>query len=198
MKVLSDYKFNEEVFGSDVKESLLYDIVKFQLANGRVGTANCRNHALVSGTTAKSMRQKGSGRARHGDLRTNIFRGGGKSFGPKPRSYNQNPPKKMRRAALKSALSMKMKEEKVQIVDKIDLKELKTRHMKAELDKLSFNNGLIVVNESEYSLVSRCARNIPHIKVVRSNEINVYDLLLHDQVLFTAQSIENVQEGFKS
>lgn len=197
MKIINDYKFDDEIFDGSVNKTLIYDCVKRQLANRRLGTNLCRNRALVSGTTAKVYRQKGTGRARHGDLRANIFVGGGKAFGPKPRTYDHKIPRGARIGALKSALNMKKNDKKLFVVDSFDKKITKTKEMQKNLESLSFNNGVIVVHEDDFSHVLRAARNIAHIRVLRAADLNVYDVMNHEGILFTKDALAKVQEGLK-
>jgi large subunit ribosomal protein L4 len=186
----------DEVFASRPNKALIYEVVKMQLAGRRKGCASAKSRTDVSGTTAKIYRQKGTGRARHGDARANIFVGGGKAFGPKPRDYSYRVPTKVRRGGLRSALSLKKGEGKLLIVEAFSLPEIKTKLMLETLKQLNVNNGLIVVDGKDEKL-EKSVRNLPHVSLVRWEGLNVYDLMRHEHVIFTRAAAEKVQEVLK-
>lgn len=191
-----EVELSEEVFTSKVNKALLYETVKMQLANRRSGTAATRNHKLVSGTTAKIYRQKGTGRARHGDARTNIFVGGGKAFGPHPRDYGYRMPAKARKGGLRAALSLKRNEGKLLIVDEFPMEQIKTKAALAALQKLGVTSGLIVV-DGQHENLEKSVRNIPGVKLLRWEGLNACDLISYEHVVVTVPALNRVQEVLK-
>lgn len=189
---VSEVELKDEIFGARVNKALIYETVKMQRACMRQGDAFCKNRTLVSGTTAKMYRQKGTGRARHGDARANIFVGGGKAFGPKPRDYGYAIPKKAKILALKSVLSQKKKEGKILIVDDFKMQKPKTKDAVEVLLKFGIKNGLLVVNEHSENVV-KSFRNIPDIKLVKSESLTVFDLMGHEHVVITLPALEKIQ-----
>ena len=194
---IGECELDETIFDAKGGTEMIFDVVKMQRANRRKGSAATRNHALVSGTTAKAYRQKGTGRARHGDYRTNIFVGGGKSFGPHPRDYSYQVSKKVKRGALRCTLAQKYREGKMVIVDGFDLAQVKTKDFVAAMNSLGVQGGLIVVDGPNVNL-EKSARNVPQVKVLRCEGLNVVDLLRYDHVVFTQPALEKVQEVLKS
>jgi large subunit ribosomal protein L4 len=182
---------SEAVFKAPLRKHLFYDVVLAQLANRRSGTAATKNRTAVSGGGKKPWKQKGTGRARSGSSRSPLWRGGGIIFGPSPRSYEYAVPKKVRKLALCSALSMKLKENKMLIVDKLELPEIKTRGMVAILKQLGLTSVLIV--EQENLNLEKSARNVPRVKVLRPEGLNVYDVLQHEHILITQSCVEKLQ-----
>lgn len=196
LKKVGDIDLSDEVFAARPNRALLYEVVKMQRANRRRGSAMAPNRAMVSGTTAKMYRQKGTGRARHGDERANIFVGGGKAFGPKPRDYSYKLPKKARRSGLRSALALKRMEGRLLIVDALSFPTIKTKDAVLALSKLGVKNGLLVVDAPDEKL-EKSVRNIPNIKLVRWEGLNVYDLLRYEHAVMTVPALQKVQEVLK-
>ena len=196
LKKVGDIDLSDEVFAARPNRALLYEVVKMQRANRRRGSAMAPNRAMVSGTTAKMYRQKGTGRARHGDERANIFVGGGKAFGPKPRDYSYKLPKKARRGGLRSALALKRMEGRLLIVDVLSFPTIKTKDAVLALSKLGVKNGLLVVDAPDEKL-EKSVRNIPNIKLVRWEGLNVYDLLRYEHAVITVPALQKVQEVLK-
>jgi len=194
---VGELELEERVFGVKDCKGMIYDVVKMQRANRRSGSAASKNHAFVSGTTAKMYRQKGTGRARHGDYRTNVFVGGGKAFGPHPRDYSYNVPKKVKKGALRSVLSQKYKDGKIMIVDDFNLSQIKTKAFIEAMKKLGVQDGIVVLDQPNIN-VERSARNVPSMKVLHSNGLNVFDLLNYDQVVITKSALGKIQEVLKS
>lgn len=190
---VGDVELADEIFGGKVNTALLYEAVKMQLANRRQGDAASKNRALVSGSTRKIYRQKGTGRARHSDSRANIFVGGGKSFGPHPRDYSYAIPVKARRGALRAALAAKYKEGKLLIVDNLSIAEPKTAQMAKILEKLGVNAGLIVTDVIDAN-VERSVRNISNVKLLRSDGLNLLDILKYEHLVITKPALAKVQE----
>jgi len=182
------------IFETEVRPHLLHAEVRRQLAERRSGTHSTKNRALVSGGGAKPYRQKGTGRARQGTTRAPQFAGGGVVFGPVPRGYSHKLPKKMRRAALLSALSQRLQESALTVVDDLQIDGFKTKRMMEILAALGLADGsvLVVIDEAN-ATVEASARNIPGVAVVRSEGLNVYDLLRHKHLLFTKAAIAQLE-----
>lgn len=182
------------VFEKEVKPHLYHAEVRRQLAQRRAGTHSTKNRALVSGGGAKPYRQKGTGRARQGTIRAPQFAGGGVVFGPVPRGYVHKLPKKMRRAALLSALSQQFKESTLTVIEDLQVEGYKTKRIVALLSSLGLaaNSTLIVIDEPNPT-IEASARNLPGVSVIRSEGINVYDLLRHKSVLMTKAAVEQLQ-----
>ena len=182
------------VFETEVKPHLFHAEVRRQLAERRSGTHSTKNRALVSGGGAKPYNQKGTGRARQGTTRAPQFQGGGVVFGPVPRGYSHKLPKKDRAAALKSALSQRVQDSAITIVDELSVDGFKTKRIVEILTTLGLAEGttLIVIEEAN-STVEASARNLPGVSVVRTEGVNVYDLLRHKNVLMTKSAIEKLQ-----
>ncbi|MEZ7978679.1 MAG: 50S ribosomal protein L4 [Myxococcota bacterium] len=182
------------VFETEVKPHLFHAEVRRQLAERRSGTHSTKNRALVSGGGAKPYNQKGTGRARQGTTRAPQFQGGGVVFGPVPRGYSHKLPKKVRAAALKSALSQRVLDSAITIVDELTVDGFKTKRIVEILTTLGLAEGttLIVIEEAN-STVEASARNLPGVSVVRTEGVNVYDLLRHKNVLMTKSAIEKLQ-----
>lgn len=193
---VSDAPLNDEIFGVKPNTALIYEVVRMQMANRRQGDAATRNHKMVSGTTAKMYRQKGTGRARHGDARTNIFVGGGKAFGPHPRDYSYRIPAKARRAGLRSALSIKKNEGKLIVVDELPIKKIRTKDAISALGSLGVTSGLIVI-EGNNEILEKSVRNIPNMKITRFEGLNVYDVMRYDHLVMTRAAVDRVQEVLK-
>ena len=182
------------VFETEVKPHLYHAEVRRQLAERRAGTHSTKNRALVSGGGAKPYRQKGTGRARQGTTRAPQFQGGGVVFGPVPRGYGHKLPKKVRRAALTSALSQRLQDEAITVVDELQVEGYRTRRMVEILGTLGLGEGTtLVVIEDANPTVEASARNLPGVSVVRAEGVNVYDLLRHKNVLMTQAAVEKVQ-----
>lgn len=182
------------VFEREVRPHLYHAEVRRQLSERRSGTHSTKNRALVSGGGAKPYRQKGTGRARQGTTRAPQFAGGGVVFGPVPRGYSHKLPKKMRRAALLSALSQQIKESSLTVVDDLQVEGYSTKRIIEILAALGLSekSTLIVIDEPN-ATVEASSRNIPGVSVIRSEGVNVYDLLRHDSVLMTRAAVEKLQ-----
>ena len=195
-KRVSEMNAPKEVFSYPVKEHLLYEAVVSFRANQRQGTASTKTRAEVRGGGRKPWRQKGTGRARAGSIRSPIWRKGGVTFGPKPRSYYYSLPKKAKRNALKSVLSMKLAEKQLLILKTLELKEPKTKDGAKLLEALKLDSALIVDDHQNKNLFLSL-RNIPKIKAVDTNLINVYDVLNHKWLVFTQKAFESLMEKLK-
>jgi large subunit ribosomal protein L4 len=177
------------VFEAPIKPHLFQAEVRRQLNRRRAGSHSTKNRAAVSGGGAKPYRQKGTGRARQGTTRAPQFHGGGVVFGPVPRSYEEKLPKKVRRAALCAALSLRLREEAVTVVESFGLEEYSTKRMVGILTGLGLaEDSLLVVLEARDPYVERSARNLPRVSVIRAEGLNVYDVLRHRRILFTREA----------
>lgn len=195
-KRVSEMNAPKEVFSYPVKEHLLYEAVVSFRANQRQGTASTKTRADVRGGGRKPWRQKGTGRARAGSIRSPIWRKGGVTFGPKPRSYYYSLPKKAKRNALKSVLSMKLAEKQLLILKTLEIKEPKTKDGAKLLEALKLDSALIVDDQQNKNLFLSL-RNIPKIKAVDTNLVNVYDVLNHKWLVFTQKAFESLMEKLK-
>jgi large subunit ribosomal protein L4 len=193
-KKAGSVELSPSVFEVLVKPDLLHAEVRRQLARRRAGTHSTKNRTAVSGGGAKPWRQKGTGRARQGTTRAAQWAGGGVVFGPVPRSYEHSLPKKVRSAALRSALSLRRSEEAITVVDALPLDEFKTKRVREMLDGLSLAGSgvLIVIDEADEKL-ERSARNLPNVGVIRVAGLNVYDVLRHEKLLVTRAAVAGIE-----
>lgn len=194
---VDELELDDSIFGVDVNESLLYEVVKMQLACRRRGTASTKGRSDVSGGGKKPWRQKGTGRARVGTIRSPLWRGGGIVFGPHYRDYSYKVPRKVRKAALRSALSMKVKEDKVLILRDFPMDEIKTRKFKEVLDRFGIKKALFVLDEKDH-ILEKSSKNIKDVKMLRSEGLNVYDLLYHDNVVLLEPSVKKIEGVLQS
>ena len=184
---------NEAIFGAKTRPHLLHQAVVMQLANRRAGSAATKTKGFVSGGGKKPWRQKGTGRARAGSIRSPIWVGGGTTFGPQPRDYSYRMPRTARREALLSALSLKNREGKIIVVDKFELDEIKTKLMVKALAELKVDSALVVIPQSDVK-IERSARNLPKVKVLRVEGLNVYDLLRYEHLILTEGALKRLEE----
>lgn len=191
---VGDIEMADHVFGIEPHEHVMHEAVVMEQASKRQGTHATKNRSAVSGGGKKPWRQKGTGRARHGSTRSPIWVGGGTTFGPAPRSYSYKLPKKVRKLAMKSAVSSKVKDDEVVVLDQLDLEVPKTKEFVNILENLSIDHKALVVTDSYDEAVFLSARNIPGVSVVTSARLNVLDVLYHDKVVFTKAAAENVEE----
>jgi large subunit ribosomal protein L4 len=191
-KKVAEVDLNDAVFGAEVNEAIIYDVVKMQLASRRSGTASTKTRSDVRGGGKKPWRQKGTGRARAGTTRSPIWRGGGIVFGPHPRDYSYSIPKKVRKKALISALSMKFKENKMLILKDFPMEKISTRVFKSVVDLFSLKKALFVLDDNNEVLL-KSSRNIKNVKMVRSEGINVYDILNHEHLILLEPSVKKIE-----
>ena len=194
-KLVGEIELSEAVFGITPNESVVHDVVKNHLANKRQGTQSALTRAEVSGGGRKPWRQKGTGRARQGSTRAPQWTHGGIVFAPKPRDYSFKLNKKVKRLALQSALSTKVAEGKIIVLDELTLSEVKTKEMVKVLGNIKCDNALIVMDGSNEN-VMLSARNIPTVKTASVNTINVYDLLKYNNLVVTKEAVEKIQEVY--
>jgi large subunit ribosomal protein L4 len=190
-------ELSDDVFAAEIKEHLFYDVIRMQLANRRNAHPATKSRARVSGGGKKPYRQKGTGRARQGSSRSPHFRGGGVVFGPNGRDYTIRLNKKVKRAALCSALSLRLSQSELVVVDGIHLPEAKTKQFVGVADKLGANKALYVVVGTD-ELVARSARNLPSVKVLSADGLNVYDILKYPRLVLTQPAILQIEARLKA
>lgn len=186
----------EEIFDYPLKEHLIYEAVKNYRANRRQGNACTKTRGKVSGSGRKLWKQKGTGRARIGSIRNPLWRTGGTVFGPQPRDYSYKMPKKARRNALKSVLSDKMRNDRIMVIDQIAFESNKTRDALALLKNFQFDK-LLIVDKKENSQLILSTRNVPYIKAIDFSEINVYDSLKYNYIMFSVDAVNQLVEVLK-
>lgn len=189
---VSQIELADAIFSVPVKSSVLHEVVTMQLANRRSGTASVKHRGDVSGSRRKLFRQKGTGRARRGDIKSPLLRGGGVVFGPDGRNYSYRVSKKVRKLALKMALSSKLQDNDLMVLDQFELAEIKTKAIVDILATLSLKSALIVT-EKENENLELSSRNIPDVKVLRSEGLNVYDVLKYRTLVLLEPAIKNIE-----
>ena len=189
---VNDIELDDQIFKVKTHPAVFHNVVRMNLASQRKGSAATKNRALVRGGGAKPWRQKGTGRARAGSRRSPLWRGGGTIFGPMPKDYAFSMPKKERRIALRAALSLKLQEEKLILLDKFPLNGFKTKQVLEVLKRFSVENALIVTNEKN-TFLERSTRNISNIEVLRADELNVYDILNHEHLILLSPVLTRIQ-----
>jgi len=187
---------DDGVFGIEINKAVLYQVVKMQLANKRQGTQSALTRAEVRGGGRKPWRQKGTGRARHGSIRSPIWIKGGVAFAPKPRDYSYTLPKKIRRLAMKSALSSKVANKEIIVLDSINLREAKTKEMVKVLKNLNVGRKALIVLPGKDEVVQRAARNIPGVKLAYTNTLNVLDILNYGTFIVTQDAVRQIEEVY--
>ncbi|MBE3569020.1 MAG: 50S ribosomal protein L4 [Bacillales bacterium] len=191
---IGDIELNDSIFGITPNEHVLHEAVVMQRASLRQGTHKVKNRSEVSGGGRKPWRQKGTGRARQGSIRAPQWRGGGTVFGPTPRSYSYKLPKKVRRLAIKSALSSKVNENNIVVLDALNFDAPKTKEFSSVLKNLSVDAKALVVTDGSNENVVLSARNIPGVTVIDTNGINVMNVLGHDKLIMTKSAVEKIEE----
>jgi len=189
---VSQAELSDEIFNVPVKSPILHQVVKAQLAKRRSGTACVKNRSDVAGSQRKLYRQKGTGRARKGNIKSPVLRGGGVIFGPHPRSYEQKVSKKIRKLALKMALSSKLQDNELMVLDRFELAGIKTRDFVSAMGTLEAAKALIVTMGNDNSLVLS-SRNVPGVKVIRTEGLNVYDILKYEKLIVLEEAIKGIE-----
>ena len=195
-KKVKELELNENVFGIEPNENVVHSVVVNYLANQRQGTQNTKTRAEVAGGGRKPWRQKGTGRARQGSIRAPQWIKGGIALGPKPRDYSYRINKKERQLAIKSLLSSKVLENNLVVVDKLDLKEIKTKNMVKTLENLKVEGKTLIILPEKNKNVQSSARNIEGVKTSLTNTINVYDLLKYNKLILTVDSVKSLEEVY--
>jgi large subunit ribosomal protein L4 len=189
---VSKTELPDEIFNVEVKSPVLHQVVSAQLAGRRSGTACVKNRSDVKGSQRKLYRQKGTGRARKGNIKSPVLRGGGVIFGPHPRSYEKKVPKKVRKLALKMALSSKMQDNGLTVVDEFKLSEIKTKDFVAAIQNLQASKALIVTINPD-DVLERSSRNVPGVKIIRCEGLNVYDILKYDKLVLVEEAVKGIE-----
>lgn len=195
-KKVADMELNEKVFGVEYNEALIHQVVVAQLANKRQGTKCTLTRTEVSGGGKKPWRQKGTGRARQGSIRSPQWTGGGVVFAPKPRDFSQKINKKMRVAATLSALSAKVSDNDFIVLDKIALKEAKTKYIAKMLKAMSIDNSVLLVVANDDEAVKRACANIANLTLINADLLNVYDLAANAKCIFTKDAVAKIEEVY--
>jgi large subunit ribosomal protein L4 len=190
--IVSQTELNDSIFNVPVKKSILHQVVSAQLAGRRAGTASVKRRSDVKGSRRKLYRQKGTGRARKGDIKSPVLRGGGVVFGPDPRDYTKKIPKKVRKLALRMALTTKVLDNQLVVVDKIELDEIKTKVFAGIVRQLDAEKALIVTPEKDESL-DLSSRNVPGVKILQTQGLNVYDILKYPKLVLVQPAIEGIE-----
>lgn len=190
---VGEIELNDSVFNLEVKEYLLHDVVRMQLAGRRAGTACTKTRVEVSGSGAKPWRQKGTGRARAGSKRSPLWRGGGVIFGPKPRDYSFKLNRKVKKQALAMAMSARLQEGNLIVLDDFTMPTIKTKDFVNVMNVLNVENGLIIADGATENL-NKSARNVNGFKVLPTDGLNVYDILLHKKLVLVRPVIENLEK----
>ena len=192
-----EIELNSEIFGIEPNENVVFDAVIMQRASLRQGTHAVKNRSAVSGGGRKPWRQKGTGRARQGSIRSPQWRGGGIVFGPTPRSYSYKLPKKVRRLAIKSVLSQKVLDQKLVVVEALQFDAPKTKEFAQVLSNLNVDTKVLVVVESSNDFALLAGRNIPNVTIVDETDVTVLDVVNNDKLLFTKAALSKVEEGLQ-
>ena len=193
---VGELALSDEIFGVAVRPDVMHQVVKMQLANRRQGTHSTKTRAEVSGGGKKPWTQKGTGRARVGSSRNPVWTKGGIAFGPKPRDYRYTMPRKIKRLALKSALSSKVVENQILVLEDLTLNQIRTKDMVQILKNLKVENKALIVTGKEDQNLKLSARNIPGIKTMMPNTLNVFDLLYHDTLVLTIDAVQLIEEVY--
>jgi len=189
---VSQMDLADSIFNVPLKGSVLHEVVTMQLARRRSGSASVKHRSDIKGSGRKLFRQKGTGKARRGNIKSPLLRGGGVIFGPDPKSYSYNVPKKVRKLALKMALTSKFQENAIVVLDRFELEKIKTRKFVEVLNSLNVKNVLIVTDEKNENL-ELSSRNVPGVKVLRTEGLNVYDILKHKNLILAESSIKLIE-----
>ncbi|WP_077368844.1 50S ribosomal protein L4 [Anaerosalibacter sp. Marseille-P3206] len=193
---VGEMELKDSIFGVEINEHAMYEMVKNHLANRRQGTQCVKTRAEVRGGGRKPWRQKGTGRARQGSIRAPHWTGGGVSFAPKPRDYSYNVPKKVRRVAMKSAFSSKVVENEMIVLDELNLAEPKTKEMAKILANIKAGKKALIVMDEKNDNVIKSVKNIPNVKATLVSTLNVYDILNYDSFIITKGAVSKVEEVY--
>ncbi len=189
---VSEVELTDAIYNVPIKNSVLHDVVKMQLANRRSATASVKHRSDIAGSTRKLFRQKGTGRARRGNIKSPLLKGGGVVFGPDNRKYAYKLPKKVRRLALKMALSSKLQENLIRVMDRLEIDEIKTKKFVGIISNLGLSKTLIVVDEDNRNL-KLSSKNVQGVKIMKTEGLNVYDLLKYDNLVIMKDSVKQIE-----
>lgn len=193
---IEEIQLNDKVFGIDINEQAVHEVVKSQLASRRQGTQSAKTRTEVRGGGRKPWRQKGTGRARQGSIRAPHWVGGGVTFAPKPRDYSYKVPRKIRQLAMKSALTSKAINNEIIVLEEIDLETPKTKEIVKMLEKVNANKKALIVMDEKNDNVVKSVRNIPNVETISVNTLNVYDILNYDSFIITKAAVKKVEEVY--
>ncbi len=193
-QVVGQVELNDKIFQAPVNKFLMHQALVRQQANARLGTHSTKTRGEVRGTTRKMYRQKHTGNARHGSMKANLWPGGGVIFGPKPRSYHQDMPRKMRRAAYRSALTVKAQDGQIVIIDQLAMENSKTRNMVELIKSLNLEGSVLVMLADRNECVERSANNLPYVKTLRASYLNIRDLLGYDYLVVPQASLSVIEQ----
>ncbi len=194
---VSQVNLPESIFDVPVKSCVLHDVVTMQLAGKRSGSASVKHRSDVRGSGRKLFRQKGTGRARRGDIKAPLLRGGGSVFGPDPKSYAYKVSKKVRKLALKMALTTKLNEDQLLILDKFELEQVKTKDFVEIMRRLGIDKGLIITEEYNKNLILS-SRNLSEVKILGCEALNVYDVLKYDKLILLEPTLKKIEERLQA
>jgi large subunit ribosomal protein L4 len=194
---VSEIELDQGIFDDKVKEHLIYDMIRMQLANRRRGTASTKGRSEIRGGGRKPWRQKGTGRARAGTIRSPLWKGGGVVFGPKPRDFSIKLNKKMKKAAFRSVLTQKLREGDLIVLDELRLNETKTKAFLEVMATLGIDNALIVARDHDEKLFNS-ARNVPRVKVLPVEGLNVFDILKYKKLILLEPSLEKIEKAISA
>lgn len=189
---VSEADLADDIYNVPVKASVLHEVVTMQLASRRAGSAAVKHRSDIRGSGRKLFRQKGTGRARRGNIKSPLLRGGGSAFGPDPKSWSYKVPKKVRKLALKMALSSKLQTNTLVVIDKLELEEIKTKYFVEIIEALNVDNVLIVTDQKNNNL-ELSSRNVPGVKVLRTEGLNVYDILKYKTLILLESALEGIE-----
>lgn len=192
---VGEIELNDQIFNLEVKGYLLHDVVRMQRASRRAGTACTKTRSEVRGSSAKPWRQKGTGRARSGSRRSPIWRGGGVAFGPKPRDYSFKLNRKVKKQAVAMAMSARLQEGNLVVLDDFTMDQIKTKEFVSVMNTLDLDTALIVIDESNENL-TKSSRNVNGFKVLNPEGLNVYDILLHKNLVLLQPALTSLEERF--
>lgn len=195
---VSSLKLNDEVFKQEYNEALIHQVIVAQLANARQGTKSTLTRSEVKGHAKKPWRQKHTGRARHGSTKAPQWRGGGVVFAPKPRDFSKKVNKEAKRAAFRSAISTKLANKEIVVLDNFDLAEAKTKALVAVLKNLNVEKTAIIVTKDVNENVIKASGNLSYVDVTTSNLLNVYDIVACDKLLLTVDAVKSIEEAYKA
>ena len=195
-ETVGEIELNDNIFGIDVNKNAVHLAVQNQLANKRQGTQSTKTKSEVRGGGIKPWKQKGTGRARQGSIRSAQWIKGGIVLGPKPRSYSYTIPKKLKKLALRSALTSKVNEQELMVLDKLKFDSIKTKQMVDVLNSLKAGSSVLIVIDGKNEMVEKSARNIPGVKTAFVNTINVFDILKYDKFIITKDAVDKVEEVY--
>lgn len=193
-KQTGEIDLNDKVFKAEINEDVMHQVVVMQLANRRKGTSSTKSRGEVRGGGRKPWRQKGTGRARAGTIRSPLWKGGAVTFGPKPRDYGYKVPKKIRHKAIKSALSSKLKEGEIMVLEDLKMEQPKTKEMVKMLSNLNVDGKALIVLKDKDENIIKSSRNIPGVTLIPADSLNTYDILNHGQLVITKDAVSKVEE----